>query len=395
MKFIRPLAAVLLTLIAATAQAHKASDSYLDLTPDSHGHIAGRWDIALRDLDVVLALDANNDRHLTWGEVRPRTSDIAGYTFRHLALSEAGKACPAPLLDQPLAIEEHADGHYAVLQFSTNCPQPGALKIGYELFGDVDALHRGITTVHGADVQTVVLAPGSASTAFAPAPAANITLTAAAPVTPADTLATLWPSFRSFVGEGMHHIATGYDHLLFLLSLLLPAALIRNQQRWAPVPRGSQALWDTTAVVTAFTLAHSITLALAALDVVRLPSRLVESLIAISVVLAALHNLWPRFHRLRWGLAFSFGLVHGLGFASALSDLPVRTAARAVALAGFNIGVELGQLSFVAAFLPLALLLRRRPAYVRYVLNGGSLVIAGVATVWLVQRACNLQLIPG
>jgi hypothetical protein len=183
--------------------------------------------------------------------------------------------------------------------------------------------------------------------------------------------------------------------LLFLLSLLLPAALIRRDARWQPVPRWRQAFLDTAAVVTAFTLAHSITLALAALDILRFPSRLVESLIATSVVLAALHNLWPRFHRGRWLLAFCFGLVHGFGFASALIDLPVAAGQKVLALAGFNIGVELGQLSFVAGFLPLALLVRGREAYVRWALQGGSMAIAAVAAVWLVQRAFNLQLIPG
>lgn len=383
--------AILLLVLAGVAQAHKASDSYLDLTPAPQGYLSGRWDISLRDLDVVLMLDANNDHKLTWGELRPRTADIASYAFQRLRLSEAGQACPEPVLDSPLAVEEHADGHYAVLQFSTRCPQPGMLGVDYQLFADVDALHRGITTVHtGSGAQTIVLTPGAGAQKFA-VDSFEMAGQKAPPITAASALRT----FLSFVHEGVHHIATGYDHLLFLLSLLLPAALIRRDAHWQPVPRWSQAFLDTAAVVTAFTLAHSITLALAALDMVRLPSRLVESLIATSVVLAALHNLWPRFHRGRWALAFCFGLVHGFGFASALSDLPVAAGQKALALAGFNIGVELGQLGFVAGFLPVALLVRGREAYVRWALQGGSLAIAAVAAVWLVQRAFNLQIIPG
>jgi hypothetical protein len=376
MKYFILLCAVLL---CGVAQAHKASDSYLDLGSDNAGHVSGRWDIALRDLDVVLALDANNDHQLTWGEVNSRSQEIAGYAFSRLHLSEGGTACGSPQLNAPLAIEEHADGHYAVLQFALSCPLAGPLAVDYELFADVDALHRGIASIHSGDAnaQTVVLTPGS-----------GVQIVGAAEQ-------GAWHAFASFVRDGIHHIATGYDHLLFLLSLLLPAALIREQQRWQPVPRWSQAFWDTAAVVTAFTLAHSITLALSALDVVRPPSRLVESLIATSVVLAALHNIWPLFNRGRWLLAFCFGLVHGFGFASALRDLPVGVGEKLLALAGFNVGVEIGQLGFVAGFLPLALLLRGHKAYYRYALQGGSVVIASVAFVWLVQRAFNLQLIPG
>jgi hypothetical protein len=341
---------------------------------------------------VVLALDANNDRQLTWGEVRSRESDIRDYAFQRLLLAE-NAPCSAPVLTAPLAIEQHADGHYAVLQFTTRCAAEAALSVNYQLFADIDALHRGITTLHsGGGSQTVVLTPGATAQSFA----LNTTATGTAVGnSSAASRASALHGFLTFVAEGMHHIATGYDHVLFLLSLLLPAALMRQQNRWQPVPRWSLAFADTAAVVTAFTLAHSITLALAALDVVRLPSRLVESLIAMSVVLAALHNLRPRFHRGRWALAFCFGLVHGFGFASALSDLPVATGAKALALAGFNIGVEMGQLGFVAGFLPLALLLRSRPAYTRWVLQGGSVAIAAIAAVWLFQRAFNLQLIPG
>ena len=153
-------------------------------------------------------------------------------------------------------------------------------------------------------------------------------------------------------------------------------------------------LWDVFKVVTAFTVAHSITLSLAALSVISLPSRLVESAIALSVLLAALNNLWPVVGRGRWLVAFGFGLIHGFGFASVLADLGLPQGALALALLGFNLGVEVGQLAIVAAFLPMAYALRRSFFYRRVVLLGGSLLIAAVAAAWFVERAFELQLLP-
>ena len=145
-------------------------------------------------------------------------------------------------------------------------------------------------------------------------------------------------------------------------------------------------------MVTAFTIAHSITLALAALSVVTLPSRLVESAIAASVVLAALNNLWPLVQRARWLVAFTFGLIHGFGFASVLADLGLPQESLVVALLGFNLGVEAGQLVIVAVFLPLAYAVRETWFYRRAVVAGGSGLIAVIAAVWLAERALDLKL---
>ena len=147
-------------------------------------------------------------------------------------------------------------------------------------------------------------------------------------------------------------------------------------------------------VVTAFTAAHSITLTLATLGYVSLPSRWVESAIAASVVLAALNNVVPVFHGRRWMVAFGFGLIHGFGFASVLSDLGLPRDALALALVGFNLGVECGQLAIVALFLPLAFGLRRSWFYRRLVMAGGSLVIAALAAVWLCERLFEFKVLP-
>lgn len=373
MKQVSILLLLALTL-SSTAWAHKASDSYLSLSLDETGALSGQWDIALRDLDLLLPLDANNDRRVTWGEVQASGTAIQTLAARSLRLQGDTSACAMDTTSQPLAITTHADGSYVALSLTGKCDGTSSLRVDYRLLDGIDAMHRAIARVrmHGKD-QVVVITPG----------------------TPTSIGSThRFTNWRGHVQNGMHHIATGYDHLLFLLSLLLPVALARGGTR----EDGTPSPWrDTILLVTAFTLAHSLTLALATFQIVQLPSRVVESAIAASVLIAALHNLRAHAPRTRWIMAFVFGLVHGLGFAAMLGDLPTDTAQRLVALAGFNIGVEIGQLMAVAIFLPLAIALARynRLGYRRWGLQGGSLAIAAMAFVWLCQRLFEWPIIPG
>ncbi len=375
---LRPFLLALLALLLpaliglSPARAHKPSDSYLSLRAEADGHIAGRWDIALRDLDLLLQLDRDGNAQLSWSEVRERTDDIHRLAQGSLALASGGWACgwepPGPL-----QLERHSDGTYAVLSLGARCPRlADALHVRYSLLFDIDPTHRALVQWQAS--------PGGASHARV---FAIDSATQALPVSPPTPLETL----RQYVLEGAWHIWMGLDHVLFLLALLLPAVLQREAGRWVPVERLRPAAWDVLRVVTAFTLAHSLTLSLAVLGIATLPSRLVESVIAASVLLAALNNLRGSVTHRRWVVAFGFGLVHGFGFASVLAELGLPQGARALALAGFNVGVELGQLAIVAAFVPLAFALRRGAFYQRVVMVGGSLAIAALAGAWLVERA--------
>jgi hypothetical protein len=367
--------AALLLLFALDASAHKPSDSYLTLTVRSGASsVAGQLDVALRDLDLALDLDADHDNAITWGELRSREPDLFGYALSRLQVSADGAICatsPGELL-----VDDHSDGAYAVLRFSAACPAaPHRLGVAYRLLFDLDPSHRGLLRldVDGAS-RSAVLSPQDAQQQFDLDHASRL-----------DT-------FRQFVSDGMHHIWIGYDHMLFLISLLLPAVLVRRNGAWQPVESLRAALLGVLAVVTAFTVSHSITLTLAALDVIGLPSRLVESGIALSVLLASLNNIWPVVTRRGWVLAFCFGLVHGFGFASVLGDLGLPRGALALALAGFNIGVEIGQLTVVLAVVPLIYFLRRARFYRPGVLVGGSSAIALVAGVWFLGRVLGLGL---
>lgn len=379
------LIALLFLLCAwcAPAQAHKPSDSYLAISVQGQ-QLTGQWDIALRDLDFAIGLDGNGDGALTWDEIRARHQAIAAYALQRLHLHTAQGQCTLQAGDQ--LIDHHTDGAYSVLRFTASCPgsaAPASLDIGYTLFADLDPQHKGLLKLaHDGVTQTAIFDPDSP----------RQTLSLGAP----DRLA----QFGAYVKHGIWHIWIGTDHILFLLSLLLPAVLLKNAVDAGTPQMPPQytaeslraAFVDVLKVVTAFTLAHSITLTLASLSLVSLPSRWVESAIAASVVLAALNNLFPLFRGKRWAAAFVFGLIHGFGFASVLRDLGLPQSALISSLFGFNVGVEIGQLAIVAVFLPLAWWLRRSWFY-RQLFTWGSLAIALVAAIWLAERVLDIKLI--
>jgi hypothetical protein len=353
---------VALLALAGLVHAHKPSDSYLSLEAGDTA-LRGQWDIALRDLEFAIGLDADGDGAITWGELRKKHSEIAAYAFARLAV----RGCP--ITPGAHLVDQHTDGAYAVLKFTADCrqPLPESLELEYSLFADLDPTHRGLLRARlGPQTVTAVLGPDQ--------PRLKLDLHGR----------SRSAQFLDYGREGVWHIWIGFDHVLFLVSLLLPAVLM--------APRFAPAFWDVLKVVTAFTVAHSITLALAALGVVTLPSRLVESAIAASVVLAALNNLWPIVKRGRWLVAFAFGLIHGFGFASVLADLGLPQESLLLALVGFNLGVEAGQLCIVAAFLPLAYAMRHTWMYRRMIVVGGSAVIVLIAALWMVERMFDLQL---
>lgn len=361
-------------LLAWSAHAHKPSDSYLTLSV-SGDTINGQWDIALRDLDFAIGLDTNGDAAITWGEVRARHKEIGAYALSRLEISLAGKTCPTQVFEH--LIDDHTDGAYAVLRFQAECGHLiDAMQVRYALFFDIDPQHKGLLRLEyrGAS-RTGVFSPEKAIQQFV--------LTAPSKL----------GQFIDYFHEGVWHIWIGFDHILFLLALLLPAVVFRVQHAWQAVDAFKPAFLSVLKIVTAFTVAHSITLSLATLGIISLPSRLVESTIAASVVAAALNNVFPLFRERRWAMAFAFGLIHGFGFASVLSDLGLPPDALTLALVGFNVGVEAGQLAIVAMFLPVAYLLRHTFLYRRAVLLGGSLLITAVAAVWFAERAFDLKLL--
>ena len=189
---------------------------------------------------------------------------------------------------------------------------------------------------------------------------------------------------------GIRHIAGGTDHLLFLLALLLPAPLLACGGRWRERAIIRHGLLNILSIVTAFTLGHSLTLALATLGVVSLPSRPVEVLIAVSILVSAIHAIRPLFPGREAVVAAFFGLIHGLAFASALTDLGIGQSYGLITLLGFNLGIEAMQLAVVIAILPSLLLLSRTRIY-RFPRIGGALLAALASMGWIVERVLNVQ----
>jgi hypothetical protein len=359
---------VTLMLVSATCFAHKQSDSYLTLSVNGQS-LAGQWDIALRDLDFAIGLDADNNGQITWGEVRRRRDAIAGYALQSLRIgTDASSTCP--LRAGALLIDEHVDGNYAVLKFSGECAASTTrIGISYSLMEDVDPNHRGLLDLRGNGKDQAHVLVNDSSLIWLQIDRVD-----------------RWPQFRTFIVEGVRHIWLGYDHILFLFTLLLPAVVIRKQREWHARTSLRESAIDILKVVTAFTLAHSLTLSLAALGVLQLPSRWVESAIAFTVLLGAANLLYPVVHERRWLLALGFGLVHGLGFASVLADLGLTAGNLIQALIGFNVGVEMGQLAIVVVLMPLAFMIRDTRFY-RLLLPGGATVIGCLAAYWMITRA--------
>ncbi|HSW07509.1 HupE/UreJ family protein [Aquabacterium sp.] len=359
-------------LLAGPAQAHKSSDAYLFMASTA-GITSLRWDIALRDLDAALPLDADGDRQLTWGELRAAWEAIDALAL--VALSVPG--CRFQVDGH--ALERRNDGAYAVLQLTAPCQIGEHTVLQYRLFADIDPTHRGILRFTRLDGSGAVrlLDPQAAP----PSAVASGGAAVAAPL-------------PSFLREGIHHIVTGYDHLLFLLCLLLPAVLRREQGVWRAVDSWRGALLPVATTVTLFTLAHSVTLALAALGWVQLSPSFVEPAIAVTIMLAALDNIKPLIGRRRGWVTFFFGLIHGFGFAGVLGELQLPTAAFGWALLQFNLGLELGQLAMVFLVVPVLFLLRRQRLYVPGVMVAGSSAAVLLAGVWLVERTADVSLLP-
>jgi hypothetical protein len=373
-RFLAALLALASVLLAAPAWAHKPSDSYLSLDVAEH-QVRGQWDIALRDLDMAIGLDGDGNGELTWNEVRSRQEAISAYALSRLRLASAGTPCALRI--SGMLLDNHSDGAYAVLRFTGSCgAEVAALELDYRLLFDIDPQHKGLLQLrHGGQTSTAIFTPDSAHQVLRVAGASPLR------------------QFGDYVRHGIWPIWIGFDHILFLLSLLLPAVLVYRNGRWSGRDTFRAAAVDVLKIVTAFTLAHSITLTLAAMGVVTLPSRLVESAIAASVVLAALNNLWPLLHGRRALVAFAFGLIHGFGFASVLLDLGLPKASLLLSLVGFNVGVEIGQVAIVLLFLPLAFLARNTTLYRKGMLGAGSSLIVMLALVWLVERGLDVKLL--
>lgn len=361
---------LMLCLLSTQAIAHSQSTSYLQIKLEKDV-IAAQWAIPVRPLQFTLALDENSDQEISESEARRRLDDIAHYALQRLQVV----ADESPCIHET---DQHTlTGRYAVIGFRIVCaPNPSNLAFRYALFFDIDPSHRGLvriqdrdqthTGVFGIDRQDQIFELGSPNR---------------------------WLQFRDYLKEGIWHIWKGYDHVLFLLMLLLPAVVRLHDGRWTGVHDLRTALFSVFGVVSTFTVAHSITLIAGMFGLISVSARWVEALIAASIIVTAGHILRPFLTKRLWLVVFTFGLIHGLGFAGVLKDLGLPKDAMALSLLAFNAGVEIGQLALVFTLVPLLFALRHTRLYRYRILPLGAGAAAGIAGVWLVERLLGFDIL--
>lgn len=329
-----------------SAGAHQQGVSYSDVEV---GEGRARYDLVLSIHD--LAADVDGDGVVSEEEVLHRYPQLRSAFERALTVEAGGQACPLLLQDFSIEPDE-----LVLFRLRGACPDAMPVRIAVRL--------RILSDVDGYNLAKIRAAGVFAEHIFTRT-AGEVTL--GAPGASAEGLAA---TFRRFFVLGVEHIATGYDHVLFLLALLLVGGGLRS----------------LVAIVTAFTVAHSVTLSLAVLDVMQLPPRLVESAIALSIAWVALENLLIDQSRGRWRITFGFGLMHGFGFASILRAMHLPREGLIASLLAFNLGVEAGQLVVVLLSYPLVVLIQRSP-HRRLLIGLTSGAILVLALWWFFQRA--------
>ena len=436
--------ALALALTASPAHAHKGSDAYLDVQqmaapapPPAAGTATGTptggqapgdlrlvLAVALRDLDLLVPIDANADARITWGEIKTATpqllalfnatTGLAPDTGQAAQSGTPAAATPPPRPDacalawQADGLERRSDGVYFRAAAQARCPAGQALRFRYTLLKDQDATHRLLVAgrIHGQDLLSTVsprqgslrLDTGQAAALDASGAQATGTGSAANAAN-----SSRWSALRDYFSLGMHHLLEGYDHLAFLLALVLPLQLsLRRRRRGTTAAQAYAGQTGHTSAasgsdwaanwlallrtVTAFTIGHSITLVLATLGFTQASPLWVEPVIALSIAVTALLNLYPvkgvRFDV----LALLFGLIHGYGFAGLLQEMAAPSGLLPWALTGFNLGVEAGQLLAVLGWVLVSQALVGQPWYHRVVVRGGSMALVLVAAYWFWER---------
>jgi hypothetical protein len=359
--------AILSLALIARAEAHSTSTTYLTAIAGDDAHeVRATWDIPVADFHWILDLDADGNGRITWSEIDSRREDVFTLARAHLAVDRGASACD--ILPRDVLLTQHAGEPHLSLDFQARCATEGPLTLSAGLFFDTNPTQRtliDVTTPSGAF--TSILSPGEPRWHEPAAPSSVAT-------------------FQTFVGQGIWHVWIGYDHLAFLVLLLLPGVLKSTREGWRGAGAFRESAGDLVRIITAFTLAHSMTLALSATGTVEIPVRPIEIAIAASIVVAGVLNLFAGAARTRLALAFGFGLVHGFGFANALSEIGTSSARLIPTLAGFNAGVELAQLAVAAAVLPLLYRARHSSFYAGRFMPLASLCAAMAGAAWLVAR---------
>jgi hypothetical protein len=366
---------IMLVTFTCSIQAHQMSTGYLnlDLSTSQENNIQGQLQLRWFDVDSQVKLDKNLDGQLQWQEVVSRKTQILAFIQANLSIQANQQRCVLKTPDG-LRSDTHFDEGYLSVALIADCKSQSIddLVIKYTGVFAQDPEHKLIVNLTGIGSDKTGIASQVISVNQQQV---NINLQSS------DWFSVL----SSYVYQGIVHIFIGTDHILFLVVLVLTSVLIYQNGKWIPKLNNSQVIKDTAWIITAFTLAHSITLSATALGWIVPSSRWVEFGIAVSIVLTALNNLWPLVTRLSV-ITFGFGLLHGMGFASVLGELGLSEQHTLLSILAFNLGVEAGQLMILLALLPALFYCRSKQWYPKYGLKVGSIVIGIIAINWSIQR---------
>jgi hypothetical protein len=357
---------VLLGLLSLSAKAHELSNGYLSLNQSNDTTLTGELLLKPKELALATRIDSNNDGQLTWGEVMYAQPAVSQYLTAALTFSRGEKAC-SMVFSSPSMRDVSAES-LLVYPLTVTCENTGALSIHYDGIFSHFPSHKLLSTISLLETSSTQVLTKNDNTMLVSM----------------DTI-SLVSLFLNLLYEGVWHIFIGIDHILFLVATLLTVNLYRDGKVWTKQQSVRTIIKNTVILVSAFTVAHSITLTATALGAITLSSRIVELGIAISVLLTAINNIYPVIVRLGI-VTFGFGLLHGMGFASVFADLNAQANNLVLSVAAFNLGVELGQLAIVAVLLPVLVLLRNWKTYSITIMPFASSVIAIIALNWTIQR---------
>lgn len=376
------LCAALIMGLTSAASAHSGDQTYLylDVTPSS---LSGRVEAPIPDVRAVLGIsdDVGNEAVTDGYAV-----EIIDYLDDHLSFGVDGQSWDTSFGEPSVFFSDapEEDDNYLVVPFTVAVTDtvPRSFDLRFDPFVDeIDG--RSSLLLIANDWAGGIIENGWESLATFDGDSRQQVIDLGEP--------SWFKNLTASVKQGINHIQTGPDHILFVLVLLLPAVLV-FESRWWPTDGFGAALWRILKIVTMFTVAHSITFTLAGLEVLPLPpSKLVEFIIALSIAAAALHNIRPVLPNREWLLSFVFGLFHGMGFASLVEGLEVSRSTQLISLLGRNIGIEIGQAVVVLLLFP-ALYLLRRTRYYRPLFVGASVIMSAIALVWMVERLAEVDL---
>lgn len=368
----------------STAHAHSGNQSYVYLEIFDTA-IAGRVEYPIKDLNRALDLDIPVGKPETKSELLESAEIIEAYTSEHLSI---GPGAGAPTWDYEfgeITLLDLGGNSYVVFEFEVTQrfdPPPRVFDVSFDAIIEFDSNRSAL----------LIIATDWGSGTFNNESSELVRFSSGDTAQTVDLDDPSWfKGMTGVIGLGAEHIRIGTDHILFVMALVLPSVLVFSkwrddeEPRWHPSAKFGSALWRVLKIVSMFTIAHSITLALGGLGYVEIPPRLVETIIALSIAAAAIHNIHPIFVNKEWVMAFGFGLFHGFGFAGLLSELGLDRSRRVPSLLGFNIGVEIGQTVIILMVFPILFILRRTRFYMPF-LKLGSVGLAAVAMAWATER---------